>query len=422
MRVGLLCIVGVSSLLLPCFASAEALTLARTEILWRLANIDLRLSKHAISATVGDVSTADRRENPNLILGATSLSSRAGLGSGNLRSKNADSVLRVEQLVERGDKRTFRTRAAEARLAAARFDAEETERTGLIQLSQAYWDLKLAFEREHLAHATTQLASEAVVAADKRLKVGDISVVDVSKLRVDKLRSENDARVARADRQKSQLAIAILIGRGDDAENLSCADDWPPVIEVPTASADLAARLENRADIRAANARIAAAEAAVETARSLGKRDVTVGVQFEHYPSVGDQSPNNTWGLSVGIPLFASHRYEGELIRAKSELDQARDQADRTRALARADAMRIANEFRASKERLDSLESTLQPEAEKVTAAAEFAYRKGATGLLELLDARRTLRQIQQEAAMAKSDYAKALVAMRLQIASGTSK
>ncbi len=422
MRFELSCIVGICVALAPCHVNGEVLTLERTEILWREANIDLKLARHAINSAVGDVTTADRRENPNFSLSSTYLSPRAGLGSGGLRSKNADSVFRLEQLVERGDKRAHRTQSAEARLAAARFDAEEAERTGLIQLSQAYWDLKLAFEREHLADATAQLAREAVVAADKRLKVGDISAVDVSKLRVDNLRSENDARVARADRQKSQLAFAILIGRSTDAENLSCADDWPGASNASPPPVDRSPQLENRADVRAATARVAAAEAALEVARSLGKRDVTVGLQFEHYPTVGDQAPNNTWGLSVAIPLFASHRYEGEFIRAASELDQARDQAERTRALAKADAIRTENEFRTAKERIGSLESTLLPEAEKVTEAAEFAYRKGATGLLELLDARRTLRQIQQEAALAKSDYAKALVAMRLQSTSGAGK
>ena len=400
---------------MPCPVSAEALTLVRTESLWREANIDLKLARHAIEAATGDVSTADRRENPNFSLASTYLSPRAGFGSGGLRSKNADSVLRLEQLVERGNKRAYRTQNAEARLSAARLDAEDAERSGLLQLRQSYWDLKLAFERERLSEATAQLARDAILAAEKRLKVGDISAADVSRLRVDTLRSENDARAALTDRQKSQLALAILIGRSGDADVLSCADDWPRAGEVPVLPVALVTQWENRADIRASMARVVAAESALETARSLGKRDITVGVQFEHYPTIGYQAPNNTWGLSFGIPLFASHAYEGEMRRAIAELEQARDQAERTRVIARADAMRTANDFRANAERLNSLESTLLPEAEKVTAAAEFAYRKGATGLLELLDARRTLRQIQQEAATAKSDYAKALVAMQLQ-------
>ena len=106
---------------------------------------------------------------------------------------------------------------------------------------------------------------------------------------------------------------------------------------------------------------------------------------------------------------------EGESLRAAAELEQSRDQAERTRAMARAEVRRFANDYRASGERLQRLEMSLLPEAGKVATAAEFAYLKGATSLLELLDARRTLRQIQQDAATAKSDFAKALAAIRLQ-------
>ena len=409
------CIISFCLALPPALVSAEPLSLAHAVAMWRVANIDLKLAKHTINAAAADVSTADRRENPNLSLSSTSLSSRAGLGSGGLRSKNADSVLRLEQLIERGGKREYRTQSAEARLKAARLDAEDGERTGLIQLHQAYWDLKLAFERERLTEATAQLSRDAALAAEKRLKVGDIGAADVSKLRVDTLRGENDARAAFGERQKSQLALAVLIGRSGDAETLSCTDDWPDIGEFSANAVTTSVQWESRADVLAATARITAAEAALEGARSLGKRDVTVGVQFEHYPTAGDAPPNNTWGFSIGVPIFASHAYEGESLRAAAELEQSRDQAERTQAMARAEVRRFANDYRASGERLQRLEMSLLPEAGKVATAAEFAYLKGATSLLELLDARRTLRQIQQDAATAKSDFAKALAAIRLQ-------
>lgn len=400
---------------LPCPASAEALTLVRTEALWRDANIDLKLAKHAISAAGGDVSTADRRENPNLSLSAVALSPRTGIGSGGLRDKNADSVIRLDQLLERGNKRQLRTRSAEARLMAAVQDAAEVQRAGLIQLHSAYWDLKLATVREMLTGSTAQLARDAMTAAEKRLSVGDLSQADTSKLRVDALRSDNDARTTIADRKKAQLALALLIGRSNDVYTLACADDWPSLQESNPATTITAAQIESRSDVRAADQRVAAAESALEGARALAKRDVTVGLQFEHFPSVGEAAPNNTWGLSVSIPLFASHAFEGETLRSRAELDQARDQAVRSRAMASAEAGRASADLQASSERVKRLEATLLPEAEKVATAAEFSYRKGASSLLELLDARRTLRQIQQEAATARNDFAKALSAMRQQ-------
>lgn len=55
-------------------------------------------------------------------------------------------------------------------------------------------------------------------------------------------------------------------------------------------------------------------------------------------------------------------------------------------------------------------------DAERVAKAAEFAYTRGALGLMDLLDARRTWRQVQLEAAQARADYAKARAAWRMLI------
>ena len=68
MRFELSCIVGICVALVPCHVKGEVLTLERTEILWREANIDLKLARHGINSAVGDVTTADRRENPNFSL------------------------------------------------------------------------------------------------------------------------------------------------------------------------------------------------------------------------------------------------------------------------------------------------------------------------------------------------------------------
>ena len=49
-----------------------------------------------------------------------------------------------------------------------------------------------------------------------------------------------------------------------------------------------------------------------------------------------------------------------------------------------------------------------------ILSLAEFAYKNGAIGVMDLLDARRTLRAIQIDAATAQADYAKALAAWQL--------
>jgi cobalt-zinc-cadmium efflux system outer membrane protein len=67
----------------------------------------------------------------------------------------------------------------------------------------------------------------------------------------------------------------------------------------------------------------------------------------------------------------------------------------------------------AATERVGRFEGMLLSEARRAAEAAEFAYRNGAIGVMDLLDARRTLRATQVDAAAARNEYAKALSAWR---------
>ena len=397
-------------------AHAESLSRVQAEQLWRANNRDLKIAASAVAGAQGDLAAADRMPNPNVSLSTSQISTHTGIGAGGIADKAIDSVLRIEQMWERGDKRGLRARAGRARVLAARADASDAERLGLIQLYSAYWDLKLAIDRERLTQSAADLARQSAAASEKRLKVGDIAAVDFAKLHIDTLRAENDARSAVSDREKAQYGLAVLIGRERTAPTLECADDWPPLAET-TASLQDAADVDVRADVKAASQRLEATLAARDSATALGARDVTVGLQFERYPPAAGFPPNNTWGVSVAVPLFASRSYyQGELMRAEADLDATRETLARTRALAIVEQARALADLKASSARRRRLESELLPEAERVAKANEFAYLNGGISLLDLLDARRTLRQTQQEVAAARNDHAKALVGWQLQL------
>lgn len=130
-----------------------------------------------------------------------------------------------------------------------------------------------------------------------------------------------------------------------------------------------------------------AAEAAARKLRELGYRDVAVfrgGV-------AGWAAAGGELFRDVNVPSKAF----GELVEARRHTPSF--SAEEVQALL------------AARDRMKRLEGGLLADAERVAKAAELAYGKGAMSLMDLLDARRTLRQIQIEAASARADYAKAL-------------
>ena len=146
-------------------------------------------------------------------------------------------------------------------------------------------------------------------------------------------------------------------------------------------------------------------------AAAARSRDVTVGVQLDHWPTspANTSGTGNTISLSLSVPLFLQHNNEGELARAEADLVMAQDGLRRVRETAGAENGRAVALTRAAADRRRLVVDQLQPAADKVAAGAELAYRRGASSALELLDARRSLRAVQVERFAADAELAKAL-------------
>jgi len=398
-------------LLLPaiCLAqSAGPISLKEAETLWREHSRELRLAGAAVSGAAADVRTAGQRPNPDVSLNLASISPWSGYGAGPWKDKKMDNILRLDQLIERGGKRDLRIKGAEARLEAARFDSDETARQQLGALRYAYYNLRLAQEKQKLARETAELYGKSAEAGKLRQKAGDIAPVDLSRLQIDQARAASDARQAQAEFEQAQVELAYLIGREADARQLQASDNWPALEEQALGDAPL----DQRPDLEAARRRMTAAEADRDLARARKSRDVTVGVQYEHNLQ---NAPTNSYGFGVSVPLFIWHEYEGEIARAESDFDASRLQYEQQQAQAVGQVAQARNALLSARDRVKRLEGGLLADAERVARAAEFAYGKGAMGLMDLLDARRTLRQIQIEAASARADYAKAMSDWQLQ-------
>ncbi|MBV2193367.1 MAG: TolC family protein [Azonexus sp.] len=382
--------------------SGLPLTLHDAESLWREHSRELKLADTLVAGATAEAQTAGQRPNPDLTINALSISPQSGLGGGPLKDKKMDTQFRLDQLIERGGKRDLRIKSAEARVDAAKLLRTDTARQQLGDLRQAYYNLRLAQEKLALARDTAALYEKSAGAGRLRLKAGDLAPVDVSRLQIDQARAEADARQAQADLAQAQQMLAYLIGRDSEAEQIVAADNWPQLEEI----ALNAMPLDQRPDLAAAQKRLAAAEADRDLARAKRTRDVTVGVQFERNLQ---NAPTNSYGFGVSVPLFIWHEYEGEIARADADYNAARLLAEQQQAVAIGQVAQARNALLATRDRMKRLEGGLLADAERVAKAAELAYGKGAMSLMDLLDARRTLRQIQIEAASARADYAKAL-------------
>lgn len=391
-------------------AADLAPALSLSQALARVADChpDVRAARAALAGAAADVQVAGQGPNPQLTVGAGSVG--RSLGAGSVWNKTFDHSVRVDQLIERGNKPALRQGAAQAAQQAAQADLADAQRRARQAVAHAHQDLWAAQGRLAQLTGAAELSAQGLRALAQRVRAGDAPALDATRFQLDDARVQADLRQARADVADLQQQLALQIGAPELAARLQAlAAALPPL---PVQQADASAQ---RADVQAAQARVAAAEQARDLAAAARTRDVSVGVQLDRYPTSPSNSSGtgNTVSLSLSVPLFVRHGLEGELARAQADLAAAQEALRRTQDAARAELARADAQARAAQDRRRLVAEQLLPAAEQVAAGAELAYRRGASSALELLDARRSLRAVHLEQLTADADLAKALADRR---------
>jgi len=366
-------------------------------------NRDVVAARLAVISAEADLRVASQRPNPNLTLGASNVNPHAGIGAGALRDKTFDSSVRIDQLVERGGKAELREAQARALVAAAEADVSEQIRQQRLAMRNSFFDLAAAQERVRLQLEFRDLALQSANASNERLQAGEVSRAEANRFRLDAARAANDARQAQADRERARLDLAKLLGAETSAAALEVRVEWPDH-EPPAAGNG------PRPDVAAAHRRLDAALAGRALARSIATRDFTIGAQADRWPvsETNIQGTGISYSLSVSVPLHVRHANEGEAARGQADFDAAQAQSQRAEASAEAEARVAEVDWRAARERRERVEREVRPLARDVADAAEFAYKHGASGVLDLLDARRSLKAVELDEVQALADTSKA--------------
>src|SRR5947207_6772399 len=118
------------------FACARDLTLAEAQSLLVQQNRDLQAARRAVESADAQRLIAGARPNATLSINSTGIASNA----------KPDTVFRIDQPFERGNKRELRLDAAAGLQRAAHQDYLDVLRQQLATLQGSYFDLKLAQE------------------------------------------------------------------------------------------------------------------------------------------------------------------------------------------------------------------------------------------------------------------------------------
>jgi len=403
--------------------SLDCAELPRPDLDWPLAqqrlaqcNRDVRLALQSLRAAQADLQIAGQRPNPTFSTGVGQYSTTVGAGSGGPFDKQVDWLARLDQPIERGNKRDLRVQTASQSLRAAGWSAADMLRQQQLALANAWIDLWGAQEKSRLQRELTALYRNTYDSAQRRLKAGDIAASDVARIDLDLQRAETDRIAANSELIRARFVMASLLAMEAQAPQLKAVSPWPA--SEPASATIIPAGDAERPDLQAARAQQAAADSQAKLARSLQTRDISIGLQVDRFaPPTGF---GTTLGAYVSIPLFVNHRYEGEIARAEADRDFAAAARERLEQQARADQQRLLEARLGARLRRERIEREALPVAERVATNAELAYRKGAGTVLELIDALRQLRALQLEALAVRLDEDRADAAARAEMLTAT--
>jgi cobalt-zinc-cadmium efflux system outer membrane protein len=364
------------------------LTLAQALALAEKQNPTLRAQAQSIESNRANEITAGLRPNPTF------------------QNDTTSATLGVSQEFEIGGKR--RTRLDSARLATSisRTDFADARRTLVSNVRQAFVNALLAGANLALARENLSSFQKVIDLNRMRLEKGALSGADFLKIELQMLQFQTDLQDATLALRTAKATVRGLLGRSNLADEFEVEGDLRAAPFDGVLSELQQRALSNRPDLQSAETEREKAQADLRLAKANVYPDPTIGVSLLHsgneiggpgwfqpfYPK-GATSNAMGVGLSFPIPLF--NRNQGEIARTRSEQRRAEFLAQATRNQVLQEVESSYASFQWSRDRIRLYEETYLSRAKDSRDTAEFAFHKGATSILDLLDAERTYRATQ---------------------------
>ena len=367
-------------------------------------NHSLKATRTLVLQNQAQEITANLRPNPTLNFDSQFLPvfSPSDFSSNNL-SEVQQFDLGIGYLFERGHKRQRRLQAAQDQTAVTRAQIADAERTLIFNVGQQFIAVLLAESTLRFALLDLKSFQETTDIALTQYKAGYISEGDYLKIKLQLLQFETDVSSARLARVQSLVALRELLGYDAAPANYDVVGDLSYQLVHANLEELQAKSLQERPDYRAAELGVTAAQSQILLAKANSKQDVNASADYTH--TAGENSAS--FFVNFGLPIF--NRNQGEIARTGYALTQAQEMQASTSDAVLSDVGDAYAALRSNEEVVQLYTSGYLKQAQDSRDISEYAYKRGATSLLDFLDAERSNRATQLAYRQALSSYMTAL-------------
>jgi len=350
------------------------------------ANPSLLSTQQHVAAVGANKITAGLRQNPTLTLYGQGLTlpENPQVPGDNPFFYSAN----VSRLFERGEKRRWRLDSANATADSAQSLFHDQQRQLVLAVRQAFTNMLLA--KASLAVAEENLTDyrKTVDLSKARLDAGDITRTDFERIDLQQAQFEADADNASLGMQQASAQLQLLFGADHPSTNFDITGTLnPPTLPLTQTEAENQA-LASRPDYLAVRQSLSAAEANSKLAVAGGTTDPTLSTEYDR------NGIDNSFGVSLAIPLRIFDRNQGEKERTRYEVDSSRTAVTAVRNQVVSDVDLAWMALETAQRMAQRYNGHYIDEAGHVRDNLQFSYRNGNTTLLDYLSALRDYRAV----------------------------
>ena len=369
--------------------SALRLSLDDATALFLRQNFDLLITKFGIESAKGQQITA--RLFPNPVVSVSTLSSYS---QGCNANKCGQLFPQVQQLFEMAGKRGYRIESAAFGTQSAEANFEDAIRQLTFTVKDAYYRVQLAQRRLALAEENRDRFTRILEVNTIRFKKGYIAEVDLIRIRLQVVDFHSQIIQAIQDGNAARADLRVLLGISPSTDVLLTTELDYHLIE-PDIIALRRQALDTRPDIRMKRFTQSQRMADLRLAKAYRIPDITAGAG---YAVQGRQGPDNQQqvGFSLGIPLPLFNRNQGGIAQAEVSIQMAEADLQKTVVQVENQIEIAYRNLLESRRLVEIYRGGVLEDARLTLTIVEKAYERGGATILDLLDAARTSRTIQQ--------------------------
>ncbi|MEY3289515.1 MAG: hypothetical protein RLZZ419_1757 [Pseudomonadota bacterium] len=301
------------------------------------------------------------------------------------------------QLIEVAGKRGLRIQSSAFATQAAESDFRDAVRIFSNMVTNSYYQLLQTQKNRWLAQEIVDHYEVISQANNLRMTKGDISESDFLRVKMEAMRAQSDLDNAQTLVELAQADLAVILRWPDKGLQFEAREQWPEVSDISQNLSKeqlISKALQQRPDLQGDKLRAEQADRQLELARRLKYPDVTVTGGYAHDPS--NNALNSGFvGVSVPLPLF--YQYQGESDKAAVNLSQSRLAAEQTELGIRSDVISALATWNSTNKIVQRFRDGLLDDALAVRNSSELAYSKGATSVLDFIEAQRSYKNVMHD-------------------------